>query len=239
MKCSSPLPLVWHLSDCSHLLGWVCAPRRNRSCLTPTAPVTARDQSGSKPAVSVSLQGWCFLILIRREYAFLMSYDLTSPGIIRWDGKWWWTVIAKFTYKKKTSWATHVYKEYRLLRISVFDSCIWDWEAWSQVPQDTYLQNVKSQIVERLGKQEKKSDHRLVFPKRMHWMFLANGSRFHYSFILIHFQEGVLGFLCEERRSKQNAATHWGPWSPKRTKAFLMDLVCISQGLLSTLYKGR
>lgn len=73
----------------------------------------------------------------------------------------------------------------------------------------------------------------------MHWMFLANGSRFHYSFILIHFQEGVLGFLCEERRSKQSAATHWGPRSPKRTKAFLMDLVCISQGLLSALYKGR
>lgn len=102
--------------------------------------------------VTLSLQGWCFLILIRREYAFLMSYDLTSPGIIRWDGKWWWTVIEKFTYKEKRA------EQLTFIRnIGCWEylySYIWDWEAGNQVLQDTYLQNFKSQIAERLGKQK-------------------------------------------------------------------------------------
>lgn len=49
----------------------------------------------------------------------------------------------------------------------------------------------------------------------------------------------VPGSLGRERRSQQSTEIHWGMWSPKRTKLFIMDLVCIPQSLLSALYKGR
>jgi len=40
-------------------------------------------------------------------------------------------------------------------------------------------------------------------------------------------QGGVAGFLGRERRSEQNTAIPWRPWSPKRTKAFIMEVVCL------------
>lgn len=72
----------------------------------------------------------------------------------------------------------------------------------------------------------------------MYWTFLANECLFHYSFILIH-PQGVMGFWEGERRGKQNIAIHRGLWSPKKTKPFIMDLVCTPQGILYALYKGR
>lgn len=119
IKCSSPLPLVWHLSDCSHLLDWECAPRKNRSCLTPIVPVTACGQSGSKPGHSLS-PGLMFSHFNKKGICFS---DVLWPNQ-SWYHKMGWEVVVNSHWKVhlqgKTSWATHVYKEYRLLRISVF-----------------------------------------------------------------------------------------------------------------------
>lgn len=127
------------------------------------------------------------------------------------------------------------------------------------------LQNFKSQMVERLGVSRQKK--RNIFFSSFFLFFLpthtlnflgkwkqASSIIHSFYYLLVQcllwvrcctgclgystcFQGGVAGFSGRER-SKQNTAIHWVLQSPKRTKTFIMGLVCIPQGLLSALYKG-